>query len=214
MLESVCQRNLLEKFVLCCRVVASMATINGSNFKGNLSLRPVGITSFVVLHRDGKTLASGGRSNLLHLWCLESRQLMRVVQMPPRVRTVRHLEFLPDSFDGGSSQVLSLFSLQNKESWYKFVPGCQTNASGGIDQNTAMDQMILNKLLNSVSNKKQSTTLLLWVFWKLTTLSQTTLFLVLLMYRFLESSARMGSCALSTSKLLSSSLRSAPSITP
>ncbi|XP_062394922.1 TBC1 domain family member 31 [Sardina pilchardus] len=63
-----------------------------------------------AITRDGKTLAAGGRSNLLHLWCLESRQLMRVVQMPPKVRTVRHLEFLPDSFDGGSSQVLGVLS--------------------------------------------------------------------------------------------------------
>ncbi|XP_063055000.1 TBC1 domain family member 31 isoform X2 [Engraulis encrasicolus] len=60
--------------------------------------------------RDGKTLAAGGRANLLHLWCLESRQLMRVVQMPPRVRTVRQLEFVPDSFDGGSSQILGVLS--------------------------------------------------------------------------------------------------------
>lgn len=54
---------------------------------------------------DGKSLASGGRSNLLHLWCLESRQLVRVIQMPIQVRTIRQLEFLPDSFDGGASQV-------------------------------------------------------------------------------------------------------------
>ncbi|KAK6327150.1 hypothetical protein J4Q44_G00027950 [Coregonus suidteri] len=54
--------------------------------------------------RDGKTLAAGGRSNLLHLWCLDTRQLLRVVQMPPKVRSVRQLEFLPDSFDGGASQ--------------------------------------------------------------------------------------------------------------
>ncbi|XP_028969233.2 TBC1 domain family member 31 isoform X2 [Esox lucius] len=60
--------------------------------------------------RDGKTLAAGGRSNLLHLWCLEARQLLRVIQMPPKVRTVRQLDFLPDSFDGGSSQTLGVLS--------------------------------------------------------------------------------------------------------
>lgn len=54
---------------------------------------------------DGKNLAAGGRSNLLHLWCLDSQQLVRVIQMPTQVRTVRQLEFLPDSFDGGASQV-------------------------------------------------------------------------------------------------------------
>lgn len=107
-LESVCQGNLVEKCVLWPRVLASMAegcNIMETSLWGKWAVR----TSFVVLHRDGKTLASGGRSNLLHLWCLESRQLMRVVQMPPRVRTVRHLEFLSDSFDGGSSQVLLPF---------------------------------------------------------------------------------------------------------
>ncbi|KAL0963382.1 hypothetical protein UPYG_G00305670 [Umbra pygmaea] len=60
--------------------------------------------------RDGKTLAAGGRSNLLHLWCLDTRQLLRVVQMPPKVRTVRQLEFLQDSFDGGASQTLGVLS--------------------------------------------------------------------------------------------------------
>lgn len=56
---------------------------------------------------DGKRLAAGGRSNLLHLWCLDSKQLVRVIQMPTQVRTVRQLEFLPDSFDGGANQVRS-----------------------------------------------------------------------------------------------------------
>ncbi|KAA8591499.1 hypothetical protein FQN60_016873 [Etheostoma spectabile] len=60
--------------------------------------------------RDGKSLAAGGRSNLLHLWCLDSKQLIRVIQMPTQVRTVRQLEFLPDSFDGGASQALGVLS--------------------------------------------------------------------------------------------------------
>uniref|UniRef100_A0A667YHF6 TBC1 domain family member 31 n=1 Tax=Myripristis murdjan TaxID=586833 RepID=A0A667YHF6_9TELE len=60
--------------------------------------------------RDGKSLAAGGRSNLLHLWCLDSRQLVRVLQMPSQVRSVRQLEFLPDSFDGGASQTLGVLS--------------------------------------------------------------------------------------------------------
>nr|XP_019946572.1 PREDICTED: TBC1 domain family member 31 [Paralichthys olivaceus] len=59
---------------------------------------------------DGKRLVAGGRSNLLHLWCLDSKQLVRVIQMPTQVRTVRQLEFLPDSFDGGVSQTLGVLS--------------------------------------------------------------------------------------------------------
>ncbi|KAM9724011.1 TBC1 domain family member 31 [Menidia menidia] len=60
--------------------------------------------------RDGKSLVAGGRSNLLHLWCLDSQQLVRVIQMPCQVRTVRQLEFLPDNFDGGASQTLGVLS--------------------------------------------------------------------------------------------------------
>ncbi|XP_051878780.1 TBC1 domain family member 31 isoform X2 [Pristis pectinata] len=59
--------------------------------------------SFAVT-RDGRVLVAGGKSNFLHLWCLTTRQLQRIIQMPPKVRTIRHLEFLPDTFDGGSSQ--------------------------------------------------------------------------------------------------------------
>ncbi|KAI8519950.1 hypothetical protein Bbelb_032070 [Branchiostoma belcheri] len=54
--------------------------------------------------RDGRLLVAGGKSNFLHLWALDSRRLLRIVQMPPKVRVVRQLEFLPDNFDGGSSQ--------------------------------------------------------------------------------------------------------------
>uniref|UniRef100_A0A8C1M3Y7 TBC1 domain family member 31 n=1 Tax=Cyprinus carpio TaxID=7962 RepID=A0A8C1M3Y7_CYPCA len=60
--------------------------------------------------QDGKTLAAAGRSNLVHLWCLDSRQLLRVIHMPPEVKSVRFVDFLPDSFDGGSNQILGVLS--------------------------------------------------------------------------------------------------------
>ncbi|XP_072266781.1 TBC1 domain family member 31 isoform X2 [Pyxicephalus adspersus] len=60
--------------------------------------------------RDGRMLAAGGKSNNIHLWCLISKKLFRVLQMPCTVFCVRQLEFLPDSFDGGSSQVLGVLS--------------------------------------------------------------------------------------------------------
>ncbi|KAM6350138.1 TBC1 domain family member 31 isoform 2-T2 [Podargus strigoides] len=63
--------------------------------------------------RDGRIFVAGGKSNYLHLWCLESKQLIRIIQMPAKVRAVRHLEFLPDSFDGGSNQVLGVLSQDN-----------------------------------------------------------------------------------------------------
>uniref|UniRef100_A0A8C6Z1D6 TBC1 domain family member 31 n=1 Tax=Nothoprocta perdicaria TaxID=30464 RepID=A0A8C6Z1D6_NOTPE len=63
--------------------------------------------------RDGRIFVAGGKSNHLHLWCLESKQLVRIIQMPTKVRAVRHLEFLPDSFDGGSNQILGVLSQDN-----------------------------------------------------------------------------------------------------
>ncbi|XP_029868331.1 TBC1 domain family member 31 isoform X2 [Aquila chrysaetos chrysaetos] len=63
--------------------------------------------------RDGRIFVAGGKSNHLHLWCLESKQLIRIIQMPAKVRAVRHLEFLTDSFDGGSNQVLGVLSQDN-----------------------------------------------------------------------------------------------------
>uniref|UniRef100_H3AHW1 TBC1 domain family member 31 n=1 Tax=Latimeria chalumnae TaxID=7897 RepID=H3AHW1_LATCH len=72
---------------------------------------PVHYKAFAVTScRDGRVLVAGGKSNFLYLWCLDTRQIQRIIQMPPKVRTVRHLEFLPDSFDGGSSQVLGVLS--------------------------------------------------------------------------------------------------------
>lgn len=63
-------------------------------------------------------LVTGGKSNHLHLWCLESKQLLRIIQMPTKVRAVRHLEFFPDSFDGGSNQVSYVGSLRMKSFGY------------------------------------------------------------------------------------------------
>uniref|UniRef100_A0A8C5ESD9 TBC1 domain family member 31 n=1 Tax=Gouania willdenowi TaxID=441366 RepID=A0A8C5ESD9_GOUWI len=63
-----------------------------------------------AITRDGRSLAAGGRSNLIHLWCLGSQQLIRVIQMPTLVRTVRQMEFVPDSFDGGANQTLGVLS--------------------------------------------------------------------------------------------------------
>lgn len=68
-------------------------------------------------------LVAGGKSNHLHLWCLESKQLLRIIQMPTKVRAVRHLEFLPDSFDGGSNQVSCGRSLRVEQ----FVYSCHKN---------------------------------------------------------------------------------------
>ncbi len=55
--------------------------------------------------RDGRTLVGGGKSRMLHVWSLESRKLMKILQLPAKVTVVKQLEFLSESFDGGSNQV-------------------------------------------------------------------------------------------------------------
>ena len=59
------------------------------------------------LYRDGRILAAGGRSRFIHLWALDTRKLLRIVELPEKVTSVKQLLFLPDNFDGGASQVKS-----------------------------------------------------------------------------------------------------------
>ena len=59
--------------------------------------------------RDGSLLVAGGRSSFIHLWKMENRQLLRIVQLPSKVRLVKQLVFLTNNFDGGSSEVCTLY---------------------------------------------------------------------------------------------------------
>ena len=58
-----------------------------------------------AMPRDGRLLVAGGRSDYIHVWIMETRRLMRVVQLPSKIRVVKQLLFLPDNFDGSSSEV-------------------------------------------------------------------------------------------------------------
>ena len=57
-------------------------------------------------------LAAGGRSRYIHLWSLDTRRLLRIIEMPTKVTTVKQLEFLPDSFQDGFDQVCCLSLLK------------------------------------------------------------------------------------------------------
>ena len=50
------------------------------------------------------------RSHFLHIWTLESKKLLRIIDLPTKVRMVKQLEFLTDTFDGGSSQTVGVLS--------------------------------------------------------------------------------------------------------
>lgn len=57
------------------------------------------------MHRDGRTVIGGGRSRFLYAWSVESHGLQRIIELPSKIKAVKQLEFLPDSFDGGANQV-------------------------------------------------------------------------------------------------------------
>lgn len=57
--------------------------------------------------QDGRVLVAGGRSSFLHVWTMENRQLLRIIQLPSKIRHVKQLVFLADTFDGGTSEVSS-----------------------------------------------------------------------------------------------------------
>ncbi|XP_072051869.1 TBC1 domain family member 31-like [Amphiura filiformis] len=60
--------------------------------------------------RDGRLLVAAGKSRFLHVWALDTRTLLRIVEMPTKVRAVKQLEFLSESFDGGSSKIVGALS--------------------------------------------------------------------------------------------------------
>ncbi|XP_033096364.1 TBC1 domain family member 31-like isoform X1 [Anneissia japonica] len=55
-------------------------------------------------------LVAGGKSRFLHIWCLDTQSLLRVIELPTKVHVVKQLQFLPESFDGGSGQVVGVLS--------------------------------------------------------------------------------------------------------
>ncbi|XP_041376206.1 TBC1 domain family member 31-like [Gigantopelta aegis] len=58
--------------------------------------------------RDGRILAAGGRSRFIHLWSLDTRRLLRIIELPNKVVSVKQLDFIPDNFQCGADQVLGV----------------------------------------------------------------------------------------------------------
>lgn len=71
-----------------------------------------GSEHFIFISRDGRVLAAGGRSRFIHLWDLDTHRLLRIVELPTKVTSVKQLNFLPDKFDAGQNQVIISFDLQ------------------------------------------------------------------------------------------------------
>nr|XP_039261457.1 TBC1 domain family member 31-like isoform X2 [Styela clava] len=77
--------------------------------KCNSQADPIDYRSYAVT-RNGKTLVAAGKSNLLHVYSLETLRIIRIVQMPPHVTSVKDILFLPDKFDNGANKILGVIS--------------------------------------------------------------------------------------------------------
>nr|KAI8762589.1 TBC1 domain family member 31-like [Biomphalaria glabrata] len=60
--------------------------------------------------KDSRYLIAGGKSRFLHLWSLDSRRVIRVIEMPNKVTSVKQLEFLQDNYQNGINQILGVLS--------------------------------------------------------------------------------------------------------
>ena len=52
---------------------------------------------------------AGGKSRYLHVWALDTRKLLRIVELPTKITRVKQLAFLNDSFDSGSNEASDFF---------------------------------------------------------------------------------------------------------
>ncbi|KAK3746386.1 hypothetical protein QZH41_018222 [Actinostola sp. cb2023] len=60
--------------------------------------------------RDGRVLVAGGRSRFLHVWSLETKRIMHVIQLPTKIRAVKQVNFISNTFDGGCSQTIGVLA--------------------------------------------------------------------------------------------------------
>lgn len=70
---------------------------------------PIDYKSFAIT-KNGKTLVAAGKSNLLHVYSLETLRIVRIVQMPEHVNTVKDVSFLCEKFDNGANKILAVLS--------------------------------------------------------------------------------------------------------
>ena len=59
---------------------------------------------------DSRLLISGGKSRFLHLWNLDSRQLIQVIELPIKIKEVKNLAFITDKIAASQNQLLAFLS--------------------------------------------------------------------------------------------------------
>jgi hypothetical protein len=59
----------------------------------------------VLNHRNGKTMVIGGHFPVLIVFDLDAWTVNKVIKLSEDVSGVRHIEFVPQPFDGGGNKV-------------------------------------------------------------------------------------------------------------
>ncbi|KAJ4448502.1 hypothetical protein ANN_10518 [Periplaneta americana] len=68
------------------------------------------VTLVSLLFSNGRAMVIGGHSPVLVVFSLDGWTVEKVIKLPENVSGVRHIEFLPQLFDGGANKVLGLLS--------------------------------------------------------------------------------------------------------
>ncbi|PSN49391.1 TBC1 domain family member 31 [Blattella germanica] len=64
----------------------------------------------IAFTKDGRAMVIGGHTSLLVVFSLDAWNVKKVIELPEDVAGVRHIEFLPQLFDGGANKILGILS--------------------------------------------------------------------------------------------------------
>eukprot|EP00794_Sanderia_malayensis_P018697 gene18697-20585_t len=60
--------------------------------------------------QDSRTLIAAGRSQFLHVWNLDSQHLIRIIQLPSKIREVKRIQFVNDAISVDGTQILAVLA--------------------------------------------------------------------------------------------------------
>ncbi|KAG8240239.1 hypothetical protein J437_LFUL004699, partial [Ladona fulva] len=64
----------------------------------------------VAVTRNGRAMVIGGKSHSLVVFSLDTWTAEKIIELPAEICGIKHLQFLPQPFDGGSNNVLAILT--------------------------------------------------------------------------------------------------------
>lgn len=81
----------------------------------------------ITFTRNSQIMVIAGYSPILTLFLLESWKFYKSVNLCDFIKSVRHIEFIPQSFDGGFNKILAILSQQGVIYFYNFEKNVMMN---------------------------------------------------------------------------------------